>query len=109
MKFSLFTLLYGFFTAALAEDLLFLERLQYREHDEAIALNLSTKIVALEEWANMTTADFAKYKAIIVPDPSCGDLSLIQFLEDSKDAWSPAVTGNIILIGIVFGDSMGRK
>lgn len=52
-----------------------------------------------EEWNSMTTADFAQYKAIILSDPNCGDLSNITFLDETKAAWSPAVTGNIILIG----------
>ena len=47
----------------------------------------------------MTTADFAKYKAIIISDPDCGGIDRIQFLNDTKKAWSPAVTGNMILIG----------
>lgn len=47
----------------------------------------------------MTTADFSKYKAIIVPDPNCGTVSNIAFLDDTKAQWSPAVAGNIILIG----------
>jgi len=47
----------------------------------------------------MTTADFAKYKAIIISDPDCGGLDRIEFLNDTKKAWSPAVTGNMILIG----------
>jgi hypothetical protein len=47
----------------------------------------------------MTTADFAKYKAIIIPDPNCGSEDKIDFLKDTKAAWSPAVLGNMILIG----------
>jgi len=47
----------------------------------------------------MTTDDFAKYKAIIIPDPNCGGLDRIDFLDDTKAVWSPAVTGNMILIG----------
>lgn len=48
----------------------------------------------------MTTADFAKFKAIIIPDPDCVyDTSPIKFFEDTKAVWSPAVTGNVVLIG----------
>jgi cysteine-rich repeat protein len=48
----------------------------------------------------MTTADFAKYKAIVLADPDCEyDPSGLQFAVDTKDVWSPAVTGNIVLIG----------
>ncbi|KAM7221902.1 hypothetical protein V8F06_002653 [Rhypophila decipiens] len=52
------------------------------------------------EWYRMTTADFARYKAIIIPDPQCNtSLNTIKFLEETKRVWSPAVTGNIVLIG----------
>ena len=48
----------------------------------------------------MTTADFAKYKAIIIPDCRCNtSLNTIKFLDDTKKVWSPAVTGNVVLIG----------
>ena len=48
----------------------------------------------------MTTADFAKYKAIVIPDPSCNaSLETIQFLDDTKKIWSPAVSGNMVIIG----------
>lgn len=48
----------------------------------------------------MTTADFAQYKAIIVPDCLCNtSVTTIKFLDDTKRVWSPAVTGNMVLIG----------
>ncbi|KAK0725328.1 hypothetical protein B0H67DRAFT_641769 [Lasiosphaeris hirsuta] len=48
----------------------------------------------------MTTADFTKYKAIVIPDCLCNtSLSTIKFLDDTKRIWSPAVTGNMVLIG----------
>ncbi|ORX92361.1 hypothetical protein BCR34DRAFT_670044 [Clohesyomyces aquaticus] len=99
MKIPSLGLLASLAASAVAQDLLFLEGLQYNEYDEAVALGFSTKLVTEAEWAAMTTADFAKFKAIVVPDPSCGSVGTIKFLEDSKSVWSPAVTGNIILIG----------
>ncbi|KAF2877573.1 hypothetical protein BDV95DRAFT_480741 [Massariosphaeria phaeospora] len=98
MKFSPFSLVAGLIATTLAQDLLFLEGLDYQEYEEAVAMGYSTQTVTEEEWAAMTTEDFAKYKAIVVPDPYCGSVSSIKFLEDSKSTWSPAVTGNIILI-----------
>ncbi len=48
----------------------------------------------------MTTADFAKFKAIVLSDPDCVmDPSPIGFVADTKAVWSPAVSGNVILIG----------
>lgn len=52
-----------------------------------------------EEWDTYTTADFMKFKAIIISDPYCGAVSTIDFLDATKAVWSPAVTGDIILIG----------
>jgi hypothetical protein len=48
----------------------------------------------------MKTADFAKYKAIVLADPDCVyDPSPIEFAEKTKNVWGPAVGGNIIVIG----------
>lgn len=60
---------------------------------------MTAHIATPDEWNSMTTAEFAQYKAIIIPDPSCGPLSKIDFLDSTKSVWSPAITGNIILIG----------
>ncbi|KAK0713027.1 hypothetical protein B0T26DRAFT_677416 [Lasiosphaeria miniovina] len=88
---------------SLAEDLLFphMHGLKYAEYDQAVKLGLTAHICKDEdEWYGMTTADFAKYKAIIVPDCLCNtSLSTIKFLDDTKGVWSPAVTGNMVLIG----------
>ncbi|KAK3346704.1 hypothetical protein B0T25DRAFT_521066 [Lasiosphaeria hispida] len=88
---------------ALAEDVLFphMHGLKYSEYDQAIKLGLTAHVCKDEdEWYSMTTADFAKYKAIVIPDCLCNtSLSTIQFLDDTKRVWSPAVTGNMVLIG----------
>lgn len=47
----------------------------------------------------MTTSDFAAYKAIIISDIDSSDPADIQFLVTSKDSWSPAVKGNMVVIG----------
>lgn len=52
------------------------------------------------EWYAMTTAGFAKYKAIVIPDCQCNTgLNTIKFLEGTKRVRSPAVTGNTVIIG----------
>ena len=95
-------LLAGLASFALAEDLLFIDTLKYEEYNEATGpLALTAKVVTETEWRAMKTEDFAKFKAIVISDPSCvGDPSGIQFLEDTKDVWGPAVMGNMILIGM---------
>ena len=99
MRLAYLGLLASYALSTMAQDLLFYQGMLYKEYDEAVALGYSTKVATPAEWAAMTTADFAKFRAIVVPDPHCGTVSSIKFLEDSKDRWSPAVTGNIILIG----------
>lgn len=59
----------------------------------------SVHVASPEEWASYTTADFEKYKAIVIPDPACGAVNTIDFFDLTKAVWSPAVKGNIILIG----------
>jgi len=88
-------------TSALAEDLLFVENLTGLEIDEAATLGFTTKTVTETEWRGMKTSDFAAFKAIIIGDDfGSSDLTLIQFLADTKDVWGPAVTGNIVIHGI---------
>ncbi|KAJ9165165.1 hypothetical protein NKR19_g676 [Coniochaeta hoffmannii] len=83
-----------------AEDLLFYNDMLYNEYKEATTtLGYTAHIASDAEWRGYTTADFAKYKALIIPDPNCGTIDRIKFLEDTKAVWSPAVTGNVILIG----------
>ncbi|KAH0555803.1 hypothetical protein GP486_006253 [Trichoglossum hirsutum] len=84
---------------AAAEDLLFIDSLEFSEYSEAIGtLGMTAKAVSEADWRAMSTADFAAFKAIVIADPSCGGLSQIQFLDDTKATWSPAVLGNMVLI-----------
>jgi hypothetical protein len=102
MHFSTTTLLAALCSIVAAEDLLFIDSLQYVEYTEATGtLGMTAKLVDEATWRSMTTADFAAFKAIVISDPDCGDVSSIKFLEDTRDVWSPAVTGNMILIGML--------
>ena len=93
-------LLAGLASYAIAEDLLFVDTLQFEEYNEATTtLGYTAKVVTEAEWKGMTTADFAAFKAIIIGDSASSDLSLIQFLEDTQSTWAPAVQGNMVLIG----------
>jgi len=102
MKFSAFGLLatLAATVAAQGEDLLFVDTLLYDEYDRAIALGYTAKVVTKAEWRAMTTEDFAQYKAIVLSDPDCSlDVASIDFAEETKDIWSPAVLGNIVVLG----------
>lgn len=90
---------------AAAEDLLFPQlypghNLYSNEYSRAQGLNMTIKLVEKEEWANMTTADFAAFKAIILADTVSADRSLLNFLNNTKGVWGPAVEGNVVLIGM---------
>lgn len=106
-------------TLSMAEDLLFYNNLLYQEYTQATTvlgftgtitthqslkghtdvLSTIAKVVTPEEWNSYTTADFANYKAIIIPDPDCGSVDDIAFLDATKSVWSPAILGSMILIG----------
>lgn len=70
-----------------------------QEDQAAIKLGYNTTIVTDSEWANMSTVNFTRFDAVVVPDLSADSISSLDFLEKSKDIWSPAITGNIIVIG----------
>jgi len=101
MLFSQLGLLAAFASTAAAQaQLLFYDQLLYGEYVLATQdLGLTADYVDLATWNSMTTADFAKYQAIVISDPDCGDLTNIDFFNVSKAVWSPAITGNVILIG----------
>jgi hypothetical protein len=66
----------------------------------AIARGLAVDIATDEDWAAMTTADFAAYRAIILSDNSCsGGLEQIDAAENTVATWTPAITGNVVVIG----------
>lgn len=69
------------------------------EDQAATELGYNTTIVTDGEWANMTTLDFARYDAVVVPDINTDYLVSFDFLNQSKSVWSPAMTGNMIIIG----------
>jgi uncharacterized repeat protein (TIGR01451 family) len=51
------------------------------------------------EWAAMTTAQFASYRAILIGDPSCGSLPTITAPIANRAVWAAAVDGNVIIDG----------
>lgn len=88
-------------SSVIAEDLLFVDTLVGLEQDEATTLKFTSKVVTEAQWRTMTTSDFAKFKAIVIGDDfGSSDLTMIQFLTDTKSVWGPAVTGNMIIAGM---------
>ena len=56
-------------------------------------------VVNTTEYSAMTTSQFASYDALILGDPYCDPNEDITFLNATKQIWSPAITGNVIIIG----------
>lgn len=58
-----------------------------------------------DRWRSMTTEDFATFDAIVVGDPDCGyadyygEPDYMDAVLETRDTWSPAVTGQVILVG----------
>ncbi len=66
----------------------------------ATAAGLTTTIVDPVTWDSMTTADFKKFKLIILGDPRCqGAPAAIRPAARNADTWADAVKGNVIVIG----------
>jgi hypothetical protein len=103
MKISKFSILagLGLISSTIAEDILFLDALQGHEVNEASATDgFTVKVVSPSAWSSMTTNDFAAFKAIVFADEFGGaDPTALQLIEDTKAVWSPAITGNMIIIG----------
>ena len=71
------------------------------EATQAALLGLSVDVVNPVQWAAMTTAQFASYKAIVLGDPTCEEAPApaLTAAELNRTVWSPAVTGNVIVNG----------
>ncbi|KAF2623743.1 hypothetical protein BU25DRAFT_461825 [Macroventuria anomochaeta] len=102
MRFSTLSFLAGLIASAISQNVpnvLIFGWAGSKEDQAATQLGYNTTIVTESEWANMTTLDFARYDAVVVPDLNTDYITSLKFLEDSKDAWSPAITGSMIIIG----------
>jgi hypothetical protein len=82
-----------------AADVLFLSTLSGAELDIARGMMLTADVLTPNAWATKSTSDFKSYKAIIVGDPNGLDVSVLDTLVDSRHTWSPAIKGNIIILG----------
>ena len=72
-----------------------------REAQAAIAAGHTVELATPLQWAAKTTADFATYDALILGDPTCGlpSTPYIGAAEANRTVWSPAIDGNIVVIG----------
>jgi hypothetical protein len=70
------------------------------EATKAAAQGLTVEIATAAQWTAKSAADFTTYRALILGDPSCStSAASMAAAEVSRTTWSPAVNGNIIIIG----------
>jgi len=67
------------------------------EAKAASALGFNVDVVNSDQWAAMSRADFARYRAIILGDDFCG--SFYTAAEANTGTWGPVVNGNVIING----------
>lgn len=60
-------------------------------------LGYTTQVVSSTTWDSMTTAQFQSYRAIVIPDDSCG--GSFSDLASTAATWNAAATGPKIVIG----------
>lgn len=70
------------------------------EAQKAIALGYTPVVVDNATWGAMSQSDFASYKALLFGDPTCQtSTAALAAALANRAVWSPAVTGNKIVIG----------
>jgi len=81
-----------------AVKVLFLDPLRGAEH--SLVPSVWTVMSITEaNWATRNTAFFSSFDAIIIGDPNSPNLSLLNTLVDTRTKWSPAIKGNVIILG----------
>jgi hypothetical protein len=71
-----------------------------KEATTAAALGYAVTVVSNAQWAALTAADFASYRAIILGDPNCqGGTTPTAAAAANRMVWGPVVNGNIFIIG----------
>jgi hypothetical protein len=69
------------------------------EATTAASLGFAVDVVSPTTWSTLTAADFARYRAIILGDPTCQtSTSAIAAAEANASVWGPVVTGNVVII-----------
>ena len=98
-------LLFVLFTGALSVNLfagnvlVYGPLLTYNENAIAASLGNTVTVVTAAQWQSMTTAQFAAYDAIIIPEHGFASNNTgnndpaVLILNSTKSVWSPAITG----------------
>lgn len=62
-------------------------------------LGLTYTVVNGATWDSMTAAQFDSYKAVVLADPDCSDISHAQAAINNNTVWEPAINGPVVVIG----------
>lgn len=78
---------------------------------EAANAGFTVVVASAAVWAATTTAEFKTYRALILGDATCTSVGAVAAAEANRTTWSPAIDGNMILIGTdeVFHDVQGGR
>jgi hypothetical protein len=69
------------------------------EAQAAIAEGLTVDVVNAAQWAALTQADFASYRAIILGDATCTTVGAVAAAVANAHVWGPVINGNVIIQG----------
>lgn len=97
--FSCMTLAFAGHAAPDKNSLLFYDLISGPELAIAQGLGYTTVVLTATEWNELTAADVSTYKAVILGDPDQNDDSPLAVPVLNRDVWSPAILGNIVIIG----------
>jgi hypothetical protein len=70
-----------------------------REALAATAIGMTVEVVDDAGWALKSQADFGTYRALILGDATCTDLSAATAAIANTLVWGPAVNGRVVIIG----------
>jgi len=87
-------------TLVSSADLLFVAGYDLYAATQALAVGFTIDTVTTAVFETMSTAQFSTYRAIVIAD-NRGRLgaSMFDFMDRSKASWSPAIKGDIVMIG----------
>lgn len=80
-------------------SLLFYKLISGPELAIATGLQYTTVVLTDIEWNELTAADVSTYKAVILGDPDMINDSPLAIPVMNRDIWSPAILGNVVIIG----------
>jgi hypothetical protein len=74
------------------------------EADIAQLAGYEIRVADEDRWASMTTEEFAAFDGVVIGDPNCGGDygggDYLATVRETRDTWSPAITGQVILVAM---------